>query len=150
VSVAIAQLCLFPFESVVILRSPQIQGQAHRCKTLTLSHWYLLRETPKCDTEPQINAKVRGLFSGMSGSTLNQSLESSDEKATHLIFKGLNFSYKLAQHPCVQTCLLHCLLKAPLHPVLDCFPSCFPFLDLFNGMERVSLTSWFLKNPPWF
>jgi hypothetical protein len=44
---------------------------APKCKTfLTLSQWYLLWDTPKWDTEMQINAKARGLFFIVSGSTL--------------------------------------------------------------------------------
>ena len=37
---------------------------------------------PMSETLTQIYAKARGLFSGVLGSALNQSLEESDEKAT--------------------------------------------------------------------
>jgi hypothetical protein len=42
----------------------------------------------------QINAQARGLFSGTSGSTLNQFHEASDKKATLNVY-GMQFLYFL-------------------------------------------------------
>lgn len=41
---------------------------------------------PQWDTEMQIEAEARGLFSGMSGLTLNQSLKAGDEKVTPNVY----------------------------------------------------------------